>query len=144
MSDAKVPERNPEAALGLSGRDHPPSEAEKLERALELARAVVVEVIPSGLDVPGRLGWAGSTAVESLRACESRPAWSPPAGALDLLRGARHDVRAAAQSVLGQLELIGLAWPSWDEATRSVMIDELEADSRQLMDQARRFTGETV
>ena len=142
MSDG--PQRNLEGAPGPSGQDLVPSEAEKLERALELARAVVVEVAPSGLDVPGRLGWAGSSAVESLRACELRPAWSPPAGALDLLRGARHDVRAAAQSVLGQLELIGLAWRSWDEETRSVMLDELEADSRELMDQARRFTGEPV
>jgi len=44
--------------------------------------------------------------------------------------------------VLGQLELIGLAWASWDTAMRIEMVDEVEAASRELTEQARRFTGE--
>ena len=47
-------------------------------------------------------------------------------GVADPLREARHDVRAAAQAVLGQLELIGLAWTSWDAEAQAAVLGELE------------------
>jgi hypothetical protein len=42
--------------------------------------------------------------------------------------------------VLAQLELIGIAWPAWDAVTRSAMLGELEESTRQLVDQADRFS----
>jgi hypothetical protein len=57
---------------------------------------------------------------------------------------ARHDVRAAAQAVLAQLELISIAWPAWDAATRSETLGELEESTRQLVDQAERFSRSVI
>jgi hypothetical protein len=63
-------------------------------------------------------------------------------GVPDPLREARHDVRAAAQAVLGQLELIGLAWTSWDAEAQAAVLGELEESCRELADEAGRFTRE--
>ena len=119
------------------------SDSEALGWALEAARAATDLSTSPDQDGPGRVARAGSAAVEALLSCESRPAWRlQMPGVPDPMRAARHEVRSAAQMVLGQLELIGLAWASWDAATRGEMLDQLEAASQQLADQARRFTGE--
>jgi hypothetical protein len=56
----------------------------------------------------------------------------------------RHDVRAAAQAVLAQLELIGIAWPAWDAATRGEMLGEVEESTRLLVDQAEHFSRSAI
>jgi hypothetical protein len=46
--------------------------------------------------------------------------------------------------VLAQLELIGIAWPAWDAATRGEMLGELEESTRLLVDQADHFSRSTI
>jgi hypothetical protein len=118
------------------------SDSEALGWALQAATAALDQSASPEQDGAGRVARAGSSAVEALVSCESRPAWRlQMPGVPDPMRAARHEVRSAAQMVLGQLELIGLAWTSWDTATRGEMLDQLEDASRQLGEQARRFTG---
>jgi hypothetical protein len=121
------------------------SDAEALTWALQAARTAADQGASADQHILDRMARAGTTALETLLSCESHVAWNrPAAGTPDPLRVARHDVRSAAQAVLGQLELIGIAWPSWDAATQSQMLGELEESSRQLADQARRFTREAT
>lgn len=102
-------------------------EADELVRALGDA-GLALEAEPSTDPAdPARLSRVGAGAVASLLSFEGHLASGrPPIGAADPLREARHDVRAAAQTVLAQLELISLAWAAWDGPTRAVVIDELE------------------
>jgi hypothetical protein len=121
------------------------SDAEALEWALKAARAAANEGTPTDRHVAGRLARAGTTAIRALQACEAQETWfRPAAGAPDPHLVARHDVRAAAQAVLAQLELIGIAWPAWDAATRSETLGELEESTRQLVDQAERFSRSAI
>ena len=81
-------------------------------------------------------------ALDAARAAAAQATWfRPAAGAPDPQLLTRHDVRAAAQAVLAQLELIGIAWPAWDAVTRSEMLGELEESTRQLVDQSERFSS---
>jgi len=116
------------------------SDTEALEWALQAATTAADHGATSDLHVSERVAQAGSAAIESLRSCETHPAWRlQMPGVPDPLLETRHDVRAAAQAVLGQLELIGLAWASWDRSTQSEMLGELEDSSRELASQAQRF-----
>lgn len=118
------------------------SDAEALEWALDAARAAADQGTPTDRGVAGRLARAGTTAIEALQACEAQATWfRPAAGDPDPQLAARHDVRAAAQAVLAQLELIGIAWPAWDAVTRSEMLGELEESTRQLAHQSERFSS---
>jgi hypothetical protein len=117
------------------------SDAEALEWALRAAREAADQVTPTDPHVVERLASSGTAALLALRSCEARETWfRPAAGEPDPQLVTRHDVRAAAQAVLAQLELIGIAWPAWDAATRGEMLGELEEASRQLVAQAARFT----
>jgi len=116
------------------------SDTEALEWALKAARAAADEGTPTDRHVADRLARAGTTAIEALQACEQQATWfRPEAGAPDPQLVTRHDVRTAAQAVLAQLELIGIAWPAWDAATRAETLGELEDSTRQLVEQAERF-----
>jgi hypothetical protein len=118
------------------------SDAEALEWALDAARAAADQGTPADRGVDDRLARAGTTAIEILQACEAQATWfRPAAGAPDPQLLTRHDVRAAAQAVLAQLELIGIAWPAWAAVTRSEMLGELEESTRQLVDQSERFSS---
>ncbi len=117
------------------------SDAEALEWALQAALAAAKQGTPTDRHVADRLARSGTAATVALTACEARATWfRPAAGAPDPQLVARHDVRTAAQAVLAQLELIGIAWPAWDAVTRSEMLGELEESARQLVDQADRFS----
>ena len=117
------------------------SDAEALEWALRAAREAADQVTPTDPHVVERLASSGTAALLALRSCEARETWfRPAAGEPDPQLVTRHDVRAAAQAVLAQLELIGIAWPAWDAATRGEMLGELEEASRQLVAQDARFT----
>ena len=119
------------------------SDSEALEWALQEAKAAVNPGGSPDPEVSDRVARAGAAAVEGLRSCEARPAWRLQLpGVPDPLREARHDVRAAAQAVLGQLELIGLAWTSWAFDARAAVLGELEDSCRELADEAVRFTRE--
>ncbi|MGO8686977.1 MAG: hypothetical protein ACLQT7_07305 [Candidatus Dormibacteria bacterium] len=126
------------------------SDSEALGWALQAAQAATEQAATEQAAPPARAGAervarAGSAAVEALLSCESLPAWRlQMPGVPDPMRAARHEVRSAAQMVLGQLELIGLAWDSWDAATREEMLGELEEASRQLAEDAGRFTGDAA
>ncbi len=116
------------------------SDAEALGWALDAAKAAAGQGAGDDLSATDRLARAGTTAIEAMQACEARATWyRPGAGAPDPQLVARHDVRAAAQAVLAQLELIGIAWPAWDASTRSEMLSELEESTRQLVDHAEGF-----
>ncbi|MGA8015028.1 MAG: hypothetical protein WCB85_03830, partial [Candidatus Dormiibacterota bacterium] len=89
-----------------------------------------------------RLARAGAAAVEALRHFDAHPVSTRPgAGAVDPHRDERHDIRAAAQTVLAQLELIGLAWPSWNAGSRQTVLQELADASRELEELVRRSTA---
>ena len=119
------------------------AEPDELTRALGEAVADLARAASTDPAHPDRLSQAGATAIASLRSFAAHPASrQPPAGSADPLRDARHDVRAAAQTVLAQLELISLAWPSWDKATRDEVVEELEDAGRELSRQVRVCTGE--
>jgi hypothetical protein len=121
------------------------SDSEAMGWALQAATTAVGQDGSPEQDGGGRVERAGSAAVEALLSCEARPAWRlQMPGVPDPMRNARHEVRAAAQAVLGQLELIGLAWASWDPATRTEMLEQLEESCRQLDEQAQRFTGDAA
>ena len=116
------------------------SDAEALEWALQAAMAAADQGTPTD-----RLARAGTAAILALAACEAQATWfRPAAGAPDPQMASRHDVRAAAQAVLAQLELIGIAWPAWDAATRGEMLGELEESTRLLVDQADHFSRSTI
>jgi hypothetical protein len=119
------------------------SDSEALGWALQSALTAADQALPPDRDGADRMARVGAAAMESLLGCESRPGWRlQMPGVPDPMRAARHEVRAAAQMVLGQLELIGLAWASWDAATRAEMLDQLEDSGRQLTDHARQFTAD--
>jgi len=116
------------------------SDAEALEWALRAAREAADQVTPTDPHVVERLASSGTAALLALRSCEARETWfRPAAGEPDPQLVTRHDVRAAAQAVLAQLELIGIAWTAWDAATRAETLGELEDSTRQLADRAERF-----
>ena len=115
------------------------SDTDALEGALQAAR-VAADADPS--PDPGGLARAGSAAIEGLRRCESHPAWRLQIpGEPDPLMDTRHGIRAAAQEVLEQLELIKLAWPRSDPAARGEMLAEVEAAGQRLTELALRFTS---
>jgi len=121
------------------------SDAEALELALQAATAAADQGTPTDRHVADRLARAGTAAIEALAACEAQATWfRPAAGAPDPQMASRHDVRAAAQAVLAQLELIGIAWPAWDAATRGEMLGELEESTRLLVDQAEHFSRSAI
>jgi hypothetical protein len=116
------------------------SDTEALEWALKAAKAAADEGTPTDRHVLDRLERAGATALQALQACEAQATWfRPAAGDPDPQLLTRHDVRAATQAVLAQLELIGIAWAAWDAATRAETLGELEDSTRQLVDEAERF-----
>lgn len=116
------------------------SEVAELERALAEATAVLAEGPAPDPRQQELLARAGADAVRHFRRFEVHPASLRPAAAAtaDPLRDARHDVRAAAQTVLAQLELINLAWSRWDAATRAELLDDLEESGRRLADDVER------
>lgn len=105
------------------------SEVADLERAVEGASAAVAAGTAGDAGAVARVARAGAAALAIYRRFEASPlARRPRDGATaDRTRMARHDVRAAAQGVLAQLELITLAWMSWNATTRDAMLGELEA-----------------
>jgi hypothetical protein len=121
------------------------SDAEALESALRAARAAADEGTPTDRHVADRVARAGTAAIRALQACEAQATWfRPAAGAPDPQLVTRHDVRSASQAVLAQLELIGIAWPAWDAATRGEMLGELEEATRELIEQAARFNRAAI
>lgn len=132
---ARLPHRSVywQGALG-TGTISPVSEVSDLEQAV----ADAVETLTAPADAhPGSarlVGLAGEGAVRALRRFQAHPASRRPGeGGPDPLKELRHDVRAAAQTVLAELELIALGWPSWDDSTRDGMLGEL-ADACRLLD----------
>jgi hypothetical protein len=115
------------------------SEVAELERALAEAVARLAGVPdpdPRQQDVVAR---AGAAALRSLRRFDAHPvSLRPEGGGADPLRDVRHDVRSAAQTVLAQLELITLAWSSWDQAVRTELLDDLEESGRRLAGDVER------
>lgn len=121
------------------------SDTEALEWALKAAVAAADQGAPTDRHVAGRVARSGTAAIEAVAGCEARGTWfRPAAGDPDPQLVARHDVRAAAQAVLAQLELIGIAWPAWDAVTRSEMLGELEESTCQLVDQADHFSRSAI
>lgn len=117
------------------------SETQELERAVAEAAAAVRGETSGDPDEAARLAHAGAAAVEALRRFDAHPVSTRPgAGAVDPHRDQRHDVRAAAQTVLAQLELIGLAWSSWNAGSRQTLLQELDDASRELEELVRRCT----
>jgi hypothetical protein len=103
------------------------SDATELERAVSVARATVDGPAPGPREDAQRLSAVGARAVDTLRRFEAHPASGrPPEGAQDDLGDSRHDVRAAAQTVLAQLELIRIAWDGWKAAQRAAALTDLE------------------
>lgn len=91
------------------------------------ARAAVDGPAPGPREDANRVSAAGGRAVAALRRFEAHPgSRRPPAGPVDDLRDARHDVRATAQTVLAQLELIRIAWDGWKAAQRATALHDLE------------------
>ncbi len=118
------------------------SESEEMERAVAEAAAVVRGGTSGDPGEAVRLAQAGAAAVEALRHFDAHPVSTRPgAGAVDPHRDERHDIRAAAQTVLAQLELIGLAWPSWNAGSRQTVLQELADASRELEELVRRSTA---
>jgi hypothetical protein len=121
------------------------SDIEALEWALRAATTAAGQGASPDSRLSERMAQVGTAAIESLRNCETHPAWRlQMPGAPDPMLETRHNVRAAAQEVLGQLELIGLAWSSWDEPTRGEMLADLERVARELTDHAQRFVRDVV
>ena len=113
-----------------------------MERAVAEAAAVVSGGTSGDPGEAARLVRAGAAALEALRQFDAHPVSTRPgAGAADPHREQRHDVRAAAQTVLAQLELIGLAWPSWNGGSRQTVLGELDDASRELEELVSRCTA---
>lgn len=108
------------------------------------ASATLAPEAGNGAVARGRLTDAGAAALAALRRFDRSPLSHPPeAGAgEDTAREGRHDVRAAAQGVLAQLELIALAWRSWSASTRDAMLDELGGAAADLEQRVRHLLGE--
>ena len=113
-----------------------------MERAVAEAAAVVSGRTSGDPGEAARLARAGAAAVEALRRFDAHPVSTrPAAGAVDPHREQRHDIRAAAQTVLAQLELIVLAWPSWNGGPRQTILSELDDASRELEELVSRCTA---
>ncbi len=110
------------------------SEVADLERAVDGASAAVAAGAAGVAGAVARVARSGAAALAVYRRFEASPLARRPrdGDVADRTRMARHDVRAAAQGVLAQLELITLAWMSWDATTRDAMLGELEAASADL------------
>ncbi|MGD0833418.1 MAG: hypothetical protein ABSA40_03200 [Candidatus Dormibacteria bacterium] len=109
------------------------SEVAELERAMAEAAAAMAGAPGADPRQQEMVARAASAAVRSFRRFEAHPAsLRPPGGTQDPLRDLRHDVRSAAQTVLAQLEMIGLAWSSWDAAMRAELLDDLTDSERRL------------
>jgi hypothetical protein len=117
--------------------------ADDLALAVAAARARLEGVAGAGPADAARLVSAGEAGLRAMRRFERRAvSASPPAtGPDEAGRRARHDVNAAAQTVLAQLELIALAWESWDPPTRDGMLDGLEASVAELAEEVARAPG---
>ncbi len=105
------------------------SEVADLERAVDDASAAVAADSANDAGAVARVARAGAAALAIYRRFEASPLVRGPRDgtAADRTRVARHDIRASAQGVLAQLELITLAWMSWNATTRDAMLGELEA-----------------
>ncbi len=120
--------------------NRPVSDTVELERAVVSARAAVDGPAPGPREDADRLSTTGARALASLRRFETHPAsLRPPGGAPDELGNARHDVRAAMQTVLAQLELIPIAWDGWKAAQRATALKDLERAEREVGGAVSRF-----
>jgi hypothetical protein len=108
-------------------------EVDDMETAVALAQRAVAAGA-GDRRAAERLTQAGTAALDALRSFTSHPlSMRPPEGApADPLRERRHDVRAAAQTVLSQLELMAMAWRSWSRDTRGAVLDELDEAAGEL------------
>jgi signal transduction histidine kinase len=52
----------------------------------------------------------------------------------DFLSTAQHELRTPVLAIMGQLELIRLAWTTWDDATKLEIIKDVDASTRMLSD----------
>ena len=52
----------------------------------------------------------------------------------DFLSTAQHELRTPVLAIMGQLELIRLAWTTWDDATKLEVIQDVDASTRMLSD----------
>jgi hypothetical protein len=119
------------------------ADVEDLEQAVADATAALTSEAGADSVGAGRVAHAGAVAVADYRRFDAHSVSKrPPEGSTtDPHREARHAVRAAAQTVLAQLELITLAWTAWDPPTRDEMVHELEAAGRELGERVRQLVG---
>ena len=106
-----------------------------IEKAGAGARAALSGAAGATASDAQRLARAEQAAQEALQRFDRHPASSPPSSAAtsgDPHRRIRHDIRAASQAVLNRLELIGLAWSSWDATQREAALLDLEGATEEL------------
>ena len=110
---------------------------QRLRGALAVARSTIVP--ETGERALGALAYNAGVALENTRLFEQERATVQRLRELDAMKSdflttAQHELRTPILAIMGQIELIGIAWSQWDKAAKLDVLRDIEISTRMLSD----------